>query len=662
MLNNQNFNFVIIAFKIMFTSIILNLVKCDIESSTLSKFSDIQNQNIHNINERVDNNNNYDDYSESDGNKYLVENESENVSEFPENGIKSKQSLNYLNYHTINIRNHRSDVSSDKLDDEISESCGGTFRDRQKIIESPNYPNNYLPNLKCHYIFYSPYVCKNEFHIQFLDFALETSPGCPKDRLKIGDAEILCGKVIGIMKYKSNNGVLRITFSTDDANEATGFKLLVTRLPCIDGGESTTPQPGLYQTDNEPSWNGEAPTSELLPPNNNRDPWKKENQSGFPVNNNPSFSPDPNCQHNFGFNTPAYPNYQPYPTPNFPYPTPNIPQHIPNSPFYPTAGSYPGSFPSNNYPTNGFYPHIDNNPVYNTGMLPVPSYPSQTPSQPEIPTTNSIPYNPNTHQNCQPYYHSNPLFNTFNRYQASTDQNLPQKPIQFNLPRCCLNTFSQTRFFLVSPGFPSTRALGSDCNYIIERSHPGVCRVIIDFKFFLLGRQNGNHFGCLDGYLEIDGQRICGCNTGLRYISQWGLGPKIIRFVSTPSVTPTVQGFVLDVTQEPCPMRIGDENQLNWKRADYPIYQTVTIQTQNSTTTTLFQRNPSEKSEQREGHILPSNKASDVQDGLNAEKPSSRFVYGATFYDPNRCLFSYTNWIGLAANQLFLSKPVCVRG
>lgn len=628
----------------MFTSIILNLVKCDTESSTLlSKFNDVRNQNIHNINERVDKN----DYNESnEENKYFVRNVNENYdnnnSEFSEIEMKSKQSLNYLNYDTVNMRNHR----SDKIDDETSEkSCGGTYRDRQRIIESPNYPDNYLPNLQCHYIFYSPYVCKNEFHIQFLDFTLETSSDCSKDRLKIGDAEILCGKVIGIMKYRSTNGVLRITFSTDETNEATGFRLLVTRLPCLDGEESTTPQPGLTQTDL--AWNGEAPTSNLLPPNSNKHEWRKENQSVYSANGSPTFGFDPNCQHNF----PGHPTYQPYPMPNFPYP-------VPNYPFLPPPSSYPGVFPSNNYPSNGFYPNNDNIPVYNPGVLPVPNYPTQT----EIPTTNSIPFNPNTQQNCHPFYHSNPNFNPFNRYQATTDLNLPQKPNQFNLPRCCVNTFTQTRFFLVSSGFPSTRTLGSDCYYVIERSDPGVCRLIIDFKFFLLGRQNGNNYGCTDGFIEIDGQRICGCNTGLRYISQWGLEPKIIRFMNTPNITPMIQGFVLDITQEPCPVRFSDENQPNWKRADYPIYQRVTTQVQNSTTTTVFHGIPSEKSEEREGHILSPNKETPMKNDLSAEQPASRFVYGATFYDPNRCYFSYAKWIGLAANQLFLSKPVCVRG
>lgn len=142
------------------------------------------------------------------------------------NNSDKKHSSVALDTHLHNHRTH-----------DGTEQCGGSFRDHQVLIKSPNYPNSYPSNLHCEYVFYSPFVCTSEFHIQFLDFQLEPSVACAKDRLTIGDEmhriETLCGQVIGIMKYKVLNGILRINFTSDKEIENDGFKLLVTRLPCM---------------------------------------------------------------------------------------------------------------------------------------------------------------------------------------------------------------------------------------------------------------------------------------------------------------------------------------------------------------------------------------------------------------------------------------------
>ncbi len=61
-----------------------------------------------------------------------------------------------------------------------SNKCGGTFKSVQTTIQSPDYPNEYQPNSYCEYVFKSPFLCKNEFHIQFLFFSLESSKDCVK--------------------------------------------------------------------------------------------------------------------------------------------------------------------------------------------------------------------------------------------------------------------------------------------------------------------------------------------------------------------------------------------------------------------------------------------------------------------------------------------------
>lgn len=100
------------------------------------------------------------------------------------------------------VRENYSRVVSSALkhDVAISSGCGGIFKSRQHLIQSPNYPQPYAGDLDCAYTLISPFVCKNQFNIQFIDFDVEPSMNCSKDFLQIGDDEILCGQVIGIKR------------------------------------------------------------------------------------------------------------------------------------------------------------------------------------------------------------------------------------------------------------------------------------------------------------------------------------------------------------------------------------------------------------------------------------------------------------------------------
>lgn len=81
----------------------------------------------------------------------------------------------YQNYSRV----HRN-LDNGVIYGDSSNKCGGTFKSVQTIIQSPDYPNEYQPNSYCEYVFKSPFVCKNEFHIQFLFFSLESSKNCVK--------------------------------------------------------------------------------------------------------------------------------------------------------------------------------------------------------------------------------------------------------------------------------------------------------------------------------------------------------------------------------------------------------------------------------------------------------------------------------------------------
>lgn len=81
----------------------------------------------------------------------------------------------YQNYSRV----HRN-LDNGVIYGDSSNKCGGTFKSVQTTIQSPDYPNEYQPNSYCEYVFKSPFLCKNEFHIQFLFFSLESSKDCVK--------------------------------------------------------------------------------------------------------------------------------------------------------------------------------------------------------------------------------------------------------------------------------------------------------------------------------------------------------------------------------------------------------------------------------------------------------------------------------------------------
>lgn len=513
------------------------------------------------------------------------------------------------------LRNHRSDTST-----EIDLQCGGTYRGRQTTIESPQFPNNYPSNVHCEYLFISPFVCRNEFHFQFLKFALESSPNCAKDNVTIGDVDVLCGSVIGIMKYSAERGALRVLFSSDAYGESEGFRIVVTRLPCVNenpaGGEDfgygiveSSDSSGSHTISNDAQFeeiptngNGYTPSPPQQPPINGY-PMQFPNAPVNPQQPGPSYpNPLPSSPiypngipivPNFVF----YPQFQPgfYPPSIGPYsPPPNCPQ--PNQPPF-------------NHPPPNIYPL---SPVPGTPSFNVPQYPIKTDvaPQPIVPSTNPAP-----------------------------------------TPGCCLNSFNTRRFFLVSPGFPNAQsAISTDCLYYIERNNPNICRLRIELKYFFIGSSD-SRFGCFDNFIELDGRRICGCNTGLVYTSQWGVGPKTIRFVNNNNniITPEygVKGFVLDIIQEECPFRLSEDvGSTNFDEQQHSSRQSSAKDS--SLSTHFYRRVP--------------NIEFGTNGVRNVEKASARFFYPNTDGSyGGRCIFNYTQWLSLAANQFWLSKPVCIR-
>ncbi|CAH0557161.1 unnamed protein product [Brassicogethes aeneus] len=110
-------------------------------------------------------------------------------------------------------------------------ACGDVFTKKQFVLESANYPLAYPENADCSYLIKGPY-CPTYFQFQFLDFNVEQSPGCVKDRLEVDNLDALCGTKNGIKNYYSKTGALQVHFKSDATMSGRGYKILISRLPC----------------------------------------------------------------------------------------------------------------------------------------------------------------------------------------------------------------------------------------------------------------------------------------------------------------------------------------------------------------------------------------------------------------------------------------------
>lgn len=494
--------------------------------------------------------------------------------------------------------------------------CGKVFHNRQVLIESPGYPISYQSNENCEFIFESPVDCKADYVIQFLDFQLESSSGCYKDKLIIGKRDVKCGKVIGIMNYRpTSDGILKILFRTDSDTEDRGFRLLVTRSPC----NLPSSNDGEIESETEPTTEIQDDNTTTLKPNTIKrifrlnDTNSKENQYLNPNN----------CDHGYNQINPSWPPTNSIPNNGF-NPTPGVGQpangygpqsNVPIVPnyqptfgtFYPTGNFYPPQtnfYPTSYFPTVGYYPNYPAS-YYPGAQVPNNGYPTTQP------TDCNYPYNPGN-TNLNPYYpNASPNFNTnfpYPTHVGGPNVETQSQVLPNTLRSCCQNNFNRREFYLSNLG---VNRGAEDCLYYIERAAPNICHIRIEFKHLILEE---SPLGCIDDFIEIDGQRLCGCKSGLVYSAQWGLGAKVIRFKASGRTGDTGKhGFLLHVTQEQCPLRLLEQR---------------------------IRKETKQQFDQR------------------AEGPVSKFYYTNSF--TNRCEISTLQLFRLAVDPLWYSRPICV--
>lgn len=361
------------------------------------------------------------------------------------------------------------------------------------------------------------------------------------------------------------------------------------------------------------------------------------------------------------------PSYNPL----FPPSYPQFPEYIPNTPSIPPLGvpNYPGGnhnplypvIPIGNFPNHG-YPH---NPEF------IPNTPSIPPGY--YPPSNPRPWSPISRFNVTKQL---PQISPYPPYGG-----YPQAPSAYpgGLQQCCRNYFTNRRFLLVSPNFPTPNRRPTDCLYVIDRATPTTCRLRIEFKFY----NHGNDYQCFDDFLEIDGQRICGCKSGLVYTSQWGYGPKVIRYRNTGYPSNGFTGFILDIIQESCPYRYETPPGAPIKRSDHnPVFLTTkanqigkatVVRTNSSSVSTYYHfADPDdiEGQSQRQQIGVVDEKIPVKKEISNDLQPSStenKEVETAKFFFMNpganngqfRCNLNPIEWLFLKKSALFIQRPIC---
>lgn len=178
-----------------------------------------------------------------------------------------------------------------------------------------------------------------------------------------------------------------------------------------------------------------------------------------------------------------------------------------------------------------------------------------------------------------------------------------------------------TNYFMTSPGFPRNPVGYSDCFLVIPPTSFKTCRVRIYFRFFNL--PDPDERSCQYHYLIVDNKRICGCKTGLLYLSQLDNRPKVIRYVNrlnplAGGSTRGSVGFLLEVQREGCPHRYTN---LQHRHQLYPK--------------------------------------------VRAVEPSSGMFYPKSFIEgpQKQCHFSFNDWLKVLANPVWGNrKPHCTAG
>lgn len=145
--------------------------------------------------------------------------------------------------------------------------------------------------------------------------------------------------------------------------------------------------------------------------------------------------------------------------------------------------------------------------------------------------------------------------NFYNFFDWKQDFGWNYRPAAQTTTFCCKQAYNAKHFFLASPGFPYLHNQPNDCVYHIYKTNQNICRLRIHAVYFLHGSSDQT---CSEGFLEIDGKRLCGCQSDLKLVvpfDPYANSPKVLRFQNGGSHKNEYSGFALEVFQDECPWK-----------------------------------------------------------------------------------------------------------
>ena len=151
--------------------------------------------------------------------------------------------------------------------------CSRDFSSRSVVLQSPGYPGPYPGDTRCQYVIRAattgaPELSLCQAQFTFDTFSVDSSDGCTKDRLEIGDQEPICGFINGIRTYEFL-GELHVDFYSEGTGNNGRFRIDVVQRQCRtlnvpEGGELPPP---VLPPQRQPSVLPAQSQLPLLPPN-----------------------------------------------------------------------------------------------------------------------------------------------------------------------------------------------------------------------------------------------------------------------------------------------------------------------------------------------------------------------------------------------------------
>ncbi|KAG8179160.1 hypothetical protein JTE90_023622 [Oedothorax gibbosus] len=111
----------------------------------------------------------------------------------------------------------------------------------------------------------------------------------------------------------------------------------------------------------------------------------------------------------------------------------------------------------------------------------------------------------------------------------------------------CDATFDTEDFVLTSPNYPLPYDNGRTCTYVVKKSDPTVCRLIVKVEAFDVEPDSE----CLSDYLMVNGDRLCGVMTAGQIVDVSFTNSTMTLEFQSDHVT-TRDGFKLNVHQQSC--------------------------------------------------------------------------------------------------------------